>query len=157
RKRIGKFEQCNGGTLFLDEIGDMTPLTQTKVLRVLQDKQFERVGGNQTIQSDVRVLAATNRNLRALVASGQFRQDLYYRLNIFTIQLPPLRERGEDLVLLVEHFLKRFTKELGKEMSQIAPAALGMLRRYCWPGNVRELQSALKQAILQGTGPVLVP
>jgi two-component system nitrogen regulation response regulator GlnG len=157
RKRIGKFEQCNGGTLFLDEIGDMTPLTQTKILRVLQDGQFERVGGNETIKTDVRVIAATNRDLDKLRAAGQFRSDLYYRLNVYTIKLPPLRERNDDLPLLVEHFLKRFSRELGKEVHRAAPETLELLRRYPWPGNVRELQSVLKQALLQASGPVLLP
>jgi two-component system nitrogen regulation response regulator GlnG len=157
RKRIGKFEQCNGGTLFLDEIGDMTPLTQTKILRVLQDGQFERVGGNETIKTDVRVIAATNRDLRKLIAEGRFRQDLYYRLNVYTIYLPPLRERLGDLPLLAQHFVRRFSGELGKEVEGITREALELLQRYSWPGNVRELQSVLKQAILQATGPVLVP
>jgi two-component system nitrogen regulation response regulator GlnG len=157
RQRIGKFEQCNGGTLFLDEIGDMTPLTQAKILRVLQEQRFERVGGNQTITTDVRLLAATNRQLDQLVASEQFRTDLYYRLSVFGIALPPLRERGEDLPLLVEHFLKRFNRELGKEVYQVAPEALEVLQAYWWPGNLRELQSVLKQAILRAKGPILLP
>jgi two-component system nitrogen regulation response regulator GlnG len=156
RKRIGKFEQCNGGTLFLDEIGDMTPLTQTKVLRVLQNRQFERVGGNEVIQTDVRIIAATNQDLEARVVAGKYRRDLYYRLNVFTIRLPPLSERGDDLPLLARHFLRRFSQELAKDVQDITPEALGMLSRYAWPGNVRELQSVLKQAILQATGPVLV-
>lgn len=157
RKRIGKFEQCNGGTLFLDEIGDMTPLMQTKVLRVLQDGQFERVGGDQTIKTDVRLIAATNRNLEEMVAANQFRSDLYYRLNVYTIQLPPLRERLEDLPLLTAHFLKRFSRELRKDVKNIAAETLELLRTYAWPGNVRELQSVVKQALLQATGPVLAP
>jgi two-component system nitrogen regulation response regulator GlnG len=157
RKRIGKFEQCNGGTLFLDEIGDMTPLTQTKILRVLQDGQFERVGGNETIKADVRVIAATNRELGKPIEVGRFRQDLYYRLNVYTIRLPPLRERVGDLFLLAQHFVRRFSRELGKEVEGATPEALELLQRYPWPGNVRELQSVLKQAILQATGPVLVP
>src|SRR5713226_3567214 len=157
RRRIGKFEQCSGGTLFLDEIGDMTPLTQSKILRVLQDQRFERVGASQSIRTDVRVLAATNRNLESMVAAGQFRQDLYYRLNVYTIKLPPLRERGEDLPLVAEHFLRRFRPEFGKEVQSISPEALELLRRHSWPGNVRELQSVLKQAVLQATGPVLLP
>jgi len=157
RKRIGKFEQCNGGTLFLDEIGDMTPLTQTKILRVLQEQRFERVGGNETIQTDVRVITATNRNLEELVAAGRFRGDLYYRLRVYTIELPPLRERGDDLPLLVEHFTRRFNHELGKEVNSVSVAALDLLRQYPWPGNVREMQSVLKQAILETTGPVLIP
>ncbi|MBV9123213.1 MAG: sigma-54-dependent Fis family transcriptional regulator [Planctomycetes bacterium] len=157
RKRIGKFEQCNGGTLFLDEVGDMTPLTQTKVLRVLQEQRFERVGGNEVIQTNVRLIAATNRDLPQLVAAGQFRNDLFYRLSVYTITLPPLRERLEDLPLLVEHFRQRFSRELGKEVTQVAPETLEALRRHSWPGNIRELQSVLKQALLQATGPVLVP
>jgi two-component system nitrogen regulation response regulator GlnG len=157
RKRIGKFEQCSGGTLFLDEVGEMSPLTQTKLLRLLQEQRFERVGGNETIQTDVRLLAATNRDLEELVAAGRFRSDLYYRLNVFSIRLPPLRERVEDLPRLVEHFIRRFSHELGKEVQQTSPEALAVLARYPWPGNVRELQSVLKQAILQASGPVLVP
>jgi two-component system nitrogen regulation response regulator GlnG len=157
RKRIGKFEQCTGGTLFLDEIGDMTPLTQTKLLRVLQEHTFERVGGNETIQTDVRLIAATNRPLEEMVAREQFRGDLYYRLNVFTIHLPPLRERTEDLPDLVKHFLQRFSRELGREVHTASPEALAVLQRYPWPGNIRELQSVLKQALLHATGPVLVP
>jgi two-component system nitrogen regulation response regulator GlnG len=157
RKRIGKFEQCHGGTLFLDEIGDMTPLTQVKVLRVLQDQQFQRVGSNEVIQADVRLIAATNRDLEAMVAAGTFRNDLYYRLNVYTIHLPPLRERREDIRELVNYFLKRFNRELGKEVRHAAPDAMTLLEQYPWPGNVRELQSVLKQALLQATGQVLVP
>lgn len=156
RRRIGKFEQCHGGTLFLDEIGDMTPLTQSKVLRVLQDRQFERVGGNETIRADVRVIAATNRDLAALMASGRFRDDLYYRLNVFTITLPPLRDRADDIPLLIDHFLATFTRELGKEVTRIDPDAMALLQAYSWPGNIRELQSVLKQALLRASGPVLL-
>ncbi|MCI0460173.1 MAG: sigma-54 dependent transcriptional regulator [Gemmataceae bacterium] len=157
RKRIGKFEQCHGGTLFLDEVGDMTPLTQTKVLRLLQEQQFERVGGNETITSDVRLIAATNRNLEQLISAGRFRSDLYYRLNVFSITLPPLRERAEDLPILVDHFLRRFRRELGKDVQEVAPEALDQLRRYLWPGNVRELQAVLKQALVQTVGTILLP
>jgi two-component system nitrogen regulation response regulator GlnG len=157
RKRIGKFEQCAGGTLFLDEIGDMTPLTQAKILRVLQEQQFQRVGGDEAIQTNVRLIAATNRDLQQLVAAGRFRSDLYYRLSVFPIRLPPLRERMDDLPLLVDHFLKRLGPELGKEVHEVAPEALDLLRQYPWPGNVRELQSVLKQALLHATGPVLLP
>ncbi len=157
RRRIGKFEQAGGGTLFLDEIGDMTPLTQTKILRVLQGQEFERVGGNEAIRADVRVIAATNRDLERMVAEGTFRGDLYYRLNVYTIRLPPLRERGEDVALLAEHFVRRFGRELKKDVRGIAPEALELLRRYPWPGNVRELQSVVKQALLQTTGPVVLP
>jgi nitrogen regulation protein NR(I) len=157
RKRIGKFEQASGGTLFLDEIGDMTPLTQTKILRVLQGQEFERVGGNEPIRADVRVVAATNRDLEKMVAEGTFRGDLYYRLNVYTIRIPPLRERGEDLPLLVNHFVRRFGRELGKEVREVSPEAMEALRRYPWPGNVRELQSVVKQALLETTGPVVLP
>src|SRR5205085_4466015 len=108
RRRVGKFEQGHGGTLFLDEVGDLHPLTQAKLLRVLQEQRFERLGGNETVETDVRIIAATNANLEELVAAGRFRGDLYYRLSVFTISLPPLRDRGDDLVLLVDHFLKRF-------------------------------------------------
>jgi len=157
RQRIGKFEQCSGGTLFLDEIGDMAPLTQAKILRVLQAQQFERVGGNETIQTKVRIIAATNRDLEHLIAAGQFRSDLYYRLSVFPIVLPPLRERGDDLPLLVHHFLKQLGPELGKEVQEVDPETVDVLRQYAWPGNVRELQSLLKQALLHATGPVLLP
>lgn len=157
RKRIGKFEQCNGGTLFLDEIGDMSPLTQTKILRVLQGQDFERLGGNEPVRSDVRVIAATNRDLEKMVGEGTFRGDLYYRLNVYTIALPALRDRGEDIPLLALHFLKRFSKELSKEVQTIAHESLDLLKAYSWPGNVREFQSVIKQALLQATGPVLLP
>jgi two-component system nitrogen regulation response regulator GlnG len=157
RRRIGKFEQCSGGTLFLDEIGDMTPLTQGKMLRVLQEQRFERLGGNETIRTDARVLAATNMDLAAAVAGGRFRRDLYHRLSVFTIALPPLRERGEDLPLLVHHLVRRYGRELGKEVQSVAPEALEALRRHAWPGNVRELQGVLLTAVLHAAGPVLLP
>jgi two-component system nitrogen regulation response regulator GlnG len=157
RRRIGKFEQANGGTLFLDEIGDMTPLTQTKILRVLQGQQFERVGGNEPIRADVRVIAATNRDLEKMVAEGTFRGDLYYRLNVYTIRIPPLRDRGEDLPLLVNHFVRRFGRDLGRDVREVSTEAMEILRRYPWPGNVRELQSVVKQALLETTGPVVLP
>ncbi|QDU18340.1 sigma-54-dependent transcriptional regulator [Urbifossiella limnaea] len=155
RKRIGKFEQATGGTIFLDEIGDMSPLTQAKVLRLIQEQRFERVGGTETVQTDVRLVAATNSDLEKLVEAGQFRKDLYFRLNVFTIRLPPLGERGDDVVLLVEHYLRRFGRDLGKPVAQLAPEALAALRAYQWPGNVRELQSVLKQALLRMRGSVL--
>jgi two-component system nitrogen regulation response regulator GlnG len=156
RRRIGKFEQCNGGTLFLDEIGDMPLATQAKILRLLQDQTFERVGGNETICTDVRLIAATHRDLKAWSDEGKFRQDLYYRLSVFTIPLPALRERGDDLTMLVEHYLRRFNRELGRELREITPEAMDTLRRYGWPGNVRELQSVLKQAMLKASGAVLI-
>ena len=156
-KRVGKFEQCHGGTLFLDEIGDMPLGSQAKVLRVLQEQAFERVGGNETIRTDVRLLAATHRDLTAWSAEGKYRPDLYYRLSVFTIPLPPLRERGEDLPVLVRHYLRRFSRELGREVHEIAPEALERLRNYSWPGNIRELQSVLKRALLRASGTILLP
>src|SRR5438270_4018366 len=157
RRRIGKFEQCNGGTLFLDEIGDMPLPAQAKLLRVLQDQAFERVGGSETVRTDVRLIAATHRDLKAWSVEGKFRPDLYYRLGGFAIDLPPLRERGEDLPLLVQFYLRRGSRELGREVREVAPEALARLRGYAWPGNVRELQSVLKQALLRVHGPVLLP
>jgi DNA-binding NtrC family response regulator len=157
RQRIGRFEQCNGGTLFLDEIGDMPLALQGKVLRVLQEQAFERVGGSETIRTDVRLIAATHRDLKAWSEEGKFRPDLYYRLGVFTIHLPPLRERGDDLPLLVRHYVRRFSRELGRDVRDVTPEALDRLRAYSWPGNVRELQSVLKQALLRTTGPVLLP
>jgi len=155
RLRIGKFEQASGGTLFLDEIGDMTPLTQAKLLRVLQDQTFERVGGNQTIRTDVRIIAATHRDLGDAVARGQFRADLYFRLSVFTLRLPALRDRGEDLRVLTAHFVRRFAAELGRDACEIQPEVHEHLAQYHWPGNIRELQSVLKQAMLLAKGPVL--
>jgi nitrogen regulation protein NR(I) len=157
RRRIGKFEQCSGGSLFLDEIGDMPLATQAKILRVLQDQSFERVGGNETVRTDVRLIAATHRDLKAWSALGKFRPDLFYRLNVFTIALPALRERGDDLPMLAQYYLRRFSRELGREVREVSPEALELLRRYAWPGNIRELQGVLKQALLQATGTVLVP
>src|SRR3954470_7226125 len=157
RRRIGKFEQCSGGTLFLDEIGDMPLASQAKILRLLQEQAFERVGGNETVRTDVRLIAATHRDLAAWSAEGKFRPDLYYRLGVFTIHLPALCERGDDLPLLVRHYLRRFNRELGREVQEVAPEALERLRGYGWPGNVRELQSVLKQALLRVSGSVLLP
>jgi two-component system nitrogen regulation response regulator GlnG len=157
RRRIGKFEQCHGGTLFLDEVGDMPPALQAKLLRILQEQAFERVGGNETIRTDVRLVAATHRDLKTWSEEGRFRPDLYYRLGVFTIHLPPLRERGDDLPLLVRHFLGRFSRDLGREVQQVDPVALERLCSYLWPGNIRELQSVLKQALLQASGSILLP
>jgi DNA-binding NtrC family response regulator len=157
RRRIGKFEQCHGGTLFLDEIGDMPLALQAKMLRLLQEQSFERVGGNETIRTDVRLIAATHRDLKAWSEEGKFRPDLYYRLGVFTIHLPPLRERGDDLPVLAQHYLRRFSRELGREVREVAPEAMTRLRGYGWPGNIRELQSFLKQALLKASGPVLLP
>jgi two-component system nitrogen regulation response regulator GlnG len=156
RRRIGKFEQVNGGTLFLDEIGDMPLPLQAKMLRLLQEQSFERVGGNETVQTNVRLLAATHRDLAAWSAQGKFRPDLYYRLGVFTIHLPPLRERGDDLPLLARHYLRRYNRELGRKVQELAPEALTRLSGYSWPGNIRELQSVLKQALLRASGPTLL-
>jgi DNA-binding NtrC family response regulator len=156
RRRIGKFEQCNGGTLLLDEIGDMPRALQAKILRVIQEQAFERVGGSETIRTNVRILAATHRDLKAWSAEGHFRADLYYRLGVFNIHLPALRERTGDLPMLVRHFLTRYSTEMGREAKSIAADALEMMERYAWPGNVRELQSVIKQALLRASGPVLL-
>ena len=157
RRRIGKFEQCHGGTLLLDEIGDMSLALQAKILRVLQEQVFERVGGNETIRTDVRLIAATHRDLKSMAAKEKFRPDLYYRLNVFTIHLPPLRDRGDDLMLLVNLYLRRFNREFGREVREVAPETMERLRSYSWPGNIRELQSVLQQALLQASGSVLLP
>ncbi len=157
RKRIGRFEQAHGGVLFLDEVGELTPLAQVKLLRVLQEQKFERVGGEETISANIRVIAATNADLETLVANGDFRKDLYFRLNVFTIRLPPLRERGDDLNYIVEHYLRRFSHDLARPVSGISAETLEVLRAYPWPGNIRELQSVLKQAILHAGGAVLLP
>ena len=157
RRRIGKFEQCSGGTILLDEIGDMPRMLQGKILRILQSQEFERVGGNETIRTDVRIIAATNRNLEQMVEDGEFREDLYYRVKGFLIRVPPLRERGTDLILLLEHFLLRFNNDLGKDVEKISSEALEILQRHSWPGNVRELENVVRQAILQATGSVIVP
>jgi two-component system nitrogen regulation response regulator GlnG len=145
-QRIGKFEQCNQGTIFLDEIGDMTPATQTKILRVLQSGTFERVGGNQPIQVDVRIIAATNKNLEQAVAARQFREDLFYRLNVVRIQIPPLRERRDDLPLLVNYFLEKIAREQQRPPKSVASNVIKMLKKYHWPGNVRELENAIRHA-----------
>lgn len=156
RRRVGKFEQCSGGTLFLDEIGDMSQMCQSKVLRVLQDQRFERVGGNETIQTDVRVIAATNRDLESMIKSKQFRDDLYYRLASVIIHLPPLRERKEDIPLLLKYFLARISSELDvTPVDSVTTDALSALTRYDWPGNVREMFGVLREAILNLKGSVL--
>jgi two-component system nitrogen regulation response regulator GlnG len=157
RRRIGKFEQCNCGTIFLDEVGDMPPALQAKILRVLQEQAFERVGGNETISTDVRIIAATHRDLKSASEHGSFRLDLYYRLSVFTIHLPSLCERGDDLPMLAHHYLRRFGREMGREIAAVAPEALDRLREYTWPGNIRELQNVLRQALLRAHGRVLLP
>ena len=156
-QHIGKFEECDGGTLFLDEIGDMPLHMQSKVLRAIQEKEFQRVGGNSTITSDVRILAATNRDLEGMVSNGEFRADLCFRLNGYTIALPPLRERREDIAPLVAFYVDRFNAEVGKAISAVAPETMERLERYGWPGNIRELQTVLKHSMLHAIGPVLMP
>jgi Nif-specific regulatory protein len=148
KQRIGRFEQADGGTLFLDEIGDMSQNTQAKILRVLQEHEFERLGGTRTIRVDVRLIAATNRNLGLMVANAQFREDLYYRLNVVSIDMPPLRERKEDVPALGEFFIRRFAGELKKKLDGFTPDALKLLMRYNWPGNIRELENAVERAVL---------
>src|SRR5690348_12079249 len=156
-QRIGKFEQCNKGTIFLDEIGDMTPATQTKILRVLQSGTFERVGGNQPIQVDVRVIAATNKPLEAAVAAKQFREDLFYRLNVVRIALPPLRERRDDVRLLVNYFLKKFGQEQKQPPKSISQDVLTTLENHHWPGNVRELENVIRRALVVAKGDAILP
>ncbi len=157
KRRIGRFEQCHGGTIFLDEIGDMSPLIQGKVLRLLQEQTFERVGSNEQIQTDVRIIAATHRPLEEMVKNGEFRQDLLYRLNSYTIQLPPLRERRDDIPALLEYFLRRAKADMGRtQLTGISKDALDLLLAYDWPGNIRELQSVVRQSLLNTTGPVVL-
>ncbi len=148
QRKPGKFELAEGGTIFLDEIGELSPTLQVKLLRVLQEKEFERVGGLETLRANVRVIAATNRDLEGLIESGRFREDLYYRLNVFPIFLPPLRERRTDILLLAEHFLGKFARENGKDIRRITTPAIDMLMRYHWPGNVRELENCMERAVL---------
>lgn len=157
RQRIGKFEQVHQGTIFLDEVGDMPLSTQTKILRLLQDGQFQRVGGNETLTTDVRILAATNQNLDSMIEQGRFRQDLYYRLRGVTLHLPPLRERQEDIAELSHYFMFRFNRQLGTTIQTIAPEALERLKSYRWPGNIRELQSVIRESLIVSTGPTLLP
>jgi Nif-specific regulatory protein len=152
KQRIGRFEQADGGTLFLDEVGDMSPSTQAKILRVLQEHEFERLGGTRTLKVDVRLIAASNRNLAAMVASGHFREDLYYRLNVVSIDMPPLRERKEDIPALTAFFVHRFSGELKKRIDAVSPDAEKMLMRYNWPGNIRELENAIERAMLLTEG-----
>jgi len=157
RRRIGKFEQYRDGTILLDEVGDMPASLQAKVLRLLQEQAFERVGGNEVVRTNVRLIAATHHDLKQLVANGKFRLDLFYRLGVFMIHLPPLRERGEDLPVLALQYVRHFSRELGREVREIAPETMAQLRAYDWPGNIRELQSVLKQAVLRAHGYTLMP
>src|SRR5689334_23324137 len=152
RQRIGRFEQADGGSLFLDEIGDMSPAIQAKILRVLQEHEFERLGGTRTQRVDVRLITATNRDLSAMVAQGIFREDLYYRLNVVSVEMPPLRERKEDIIALAMFFVKKFAGELKKKIDGIDAEAQKMLMRYNWPGNIRELENAIERALLMTEG-----
>jgi two-component system nitrogen regulation response regulator GlnG len=155
-QRVGKFEQCNKGTIFLDEIGDMTPATQTKILRVLQSGTFERVGGNTPLKADVRIIAATNKPLEQAVAARQFREDLFYRLNVVRIQIPPLRERREDIPLLVNYFLKKLAHDQNQKPKSVATNVIRVLEKYHWPGNVRELENALRHAHVMAKGDAIL-
>src|SRR3984957_17360011 len=156
-QRIGRFEQCHQGTIFLDEIGDMTSATQTKILRVLQSGTFERVGGNEPIKVDVRVIAATNKPLEQAVAARQFREDLFYRLNVVRVQLPPLRERPEDIRLLVNYFLKKLAHDQAHPPKSISAGVIKALEKYHWPGNVRELENIVQRAVVVAKGDVILP
>ena len=156
-QRIGKFEQCDHGTIFLDEIGDMTPATQTKILRVLQSGAFERVGGNQPVRVDVRIIAATNKPLEQAVAERTFREDLFYRLNVVRIEMPPLRERRDDVRLLVNYFLTKCAERQKQAPKSIAADALTLLEQYVWPGNVRELENVIQRALVVAKGNAILP
>jgi two-component system, NtrC family, response regulator HydG len=153
RRRIGRFEQAQGGTLFLDEVGEIPAVLQVKLLRVLQERTFERVGGNEPITVDVRLIAATNRDLGAEAEAGRYRQDLYYRLNVVHIEMPPIRARGHDVVMLAEHFVRRFAKDNGKQIQGFTEAAMAKILAHRWPGNVRELENAMERAVVLSTGP----
>src|SRR6187431_2149549 len=152
KQRIGRFEQSDGGSLFLDEIGDMSQSTQAKILRVLQEHEFERLGGTRTLRVDVRLIAATNRDLPAMVQASQFREDLYYRLNVVSIEMPPLRERKDDIVPLATSFIRKFAGELKKKIEGLDTEAQKLLMRYNWPGNIRELENAIERAMLLAEG-----
>jgi len=152
-RKKGKFEIAEGGTVFLDEIGDISLKTQTDLLRVLQEREITRVGGNQVIKVDFRIVAATNRNLEQSVEEGKFRPDLFYRLNVFRIELPPLRERKEDIPLLVDHFVRKFSLAMNKKITRVSPAAMSLLQQYPWPGNVRELENAVERAMVVAQEP----
>jgi DNA-binding NtrC family response regulator len=155
--RAGRFEMADGGTLFLDEIGDISPTVQIKLLRFLEEREFERVGGNRTYKVDVRIVCATHRDLKKKLEDGSFREDLYYRLNVIEIHIPPLRERGADIPVLAHHFLKRYADANGKDVRGISDEALALILRHPWPGNVRELENAIERAVVLAGDPVLTP
>jgi Nif-specific regulatory protein len=148
RDRVGRVEEAEGGTLFLDEVGDFSPAVQVKLLRVIQEREFSRVGSNRTQTADVRIITATNRDLEKAVESGAFRQDLYYRINVFPLLLPPLRERRDDILLLADHFVKKYSQRMGKDVRRISTTAINMMLAYHWPGNVRELENCIERAVL---------
>jgi Nif-specific regulatory protein len=154
-RKKGRFELANGGTLFLDEIGELSPAIQVKLLRVLQEREFERVGGTEPLRVDVRVIAATNRDLEKALATGGFREDLYYRLNVFPIFIPPLRERKADVLPLADHFAEKYAREHGKTIKRISTPAIDLMARYHWPGNVRELENTIERAVLMADGEVI--
>jgi transcriptional regulator with PAS, ATPase and Fis domain len=155
RRRVGRFEEADGGTLFLDEIGDLSSSVQVKLLRFIQEREFQRVGGNETIRSDIRIISATNHDLEEKVKDGTFREDLYYRLNVVTITVPPLRERKEDLSPLVDHFMRRFAIENGKDIQGISPESRDLLLKYDYPGNVRELENIMERAVVICRGAII--
>jgi transcriptional regulator with PAS, ATPase and Fis domain len=148
QQRLGRFELANGGTIFLDEIGELPIETQITLLRVLQEREFERVGGTRRIHADVRVIAATNRALQAAISAGSFRRDLFYRLNVFPIEIPPLRERRQDIPLLVEYFIDRYARKAAKNITSVEKKTLQLLEAYAWPGNIRELQNVIERSVI---------
>jgi len=152
QRRLGRFELADGGTIFLDEVGELLPDTQVALLRVLQEREFERVGGGRPIHVDVRVIAATNRDLKAAVANGKFREDLFYRLNVFPIEVPPLRERKDDILMLVGYFVQRYANRAGKNIQSIDKTTLDLLQSYDWPGNIRELQNVIERSVILSSG-----
>jgi Nif-specific regulatory protein len=154
-RRKGRFELAKGGTIFLDEVGDLSPTTQVKLMRVLQEREYERVGGMETLRTDVRVIAATNRDLEGMIATGQFRDDLYYRLNVFPIHLPPLRDRRTDILLITDYFIEKYNRVHRKSVRRASTPAIDMLMAYHWPGNVRELENCIERAVLLSTDDVL--
>jgi transcriptional regulator with GAF, ATPase, and Fis domain len=154
-RKLGKFEQADGGTLLLDEIGDMTLATQAKILRALQEREFQRVGGTQTIKVDVRILASTNKDLEKAVKDGTFRDDLYFRLNVVTLNIPPLRDRREEIPELADHFLAEANTRLGRSITRLSPDTLAALMEYGWPGNIRELRNMIERAVVVNDGDVL--